>query len=177
MIGPRRSILLLLVRERMEEDPGVHFQAWSWEESVPETVRSIYERPRAVFASTDYSSNRASTRRSSSEVTLARSYVPGDYLEQTHGTRREGGRERGGKWVLLVPSPLFDTLFFFYSYSSKPFDAEYRISETIARSVGKITPINRCFLPTMQLRRKENRMGDRWRKNLSMRSIERLAIG
>lgn len=94
MIGPRRSILLLLVRERMEEDPGVHFQAWSWEESVPETVRSIYERPRAVFASTDYSSNRASTRRSSSEVTLARSYVPGDYLEQTHGTRREGGRER-----------------------------------------------------------------------------------
>ena len=34
--------------------------------------------------------------------------------------------------------------------------AEYRISETIARSVGKITPINRCFLPTMQLRREEN---------------------
>lgn len=131
MIGPRRSILLLLVREsntreRMEEDPGVHFQAWSWEESVPETVRSIYERPRAVFASTDYSSNRASTRRSSSEVTLARSYVPGDYLEQTHGTRREGGRERGGKWILLVPSPLFDTLFFFYS--SKPFDVVGRIS-------------------------------------------------
>lgn len=128
MIGPRRSILLLLVRERMEEDPGVHFQAWSWEESVPETVRSIYERPRAVFASTDYSSNRASTRRSSSEVTLARSYVPADYLEQTHGARREGGRERGGKWILLVPSPLFDTLFFFYSYSSKPFDVVGRIS-------------------------------------------------
>lgn len=133
MIGPRRSILLLLVREsntreRMKEDPGVHFQAWSWEESVPETVRSIYERPRAVFASTDYSSNRASTRRSSSEVTLARSYVPGDYLEQTHGTRREGGRERGGKWILLVPSPLFDTLFFFYSYSSKLFDVVGRIS-------------------------------------------------
>lgn len=113
MIGPRRSILLLLVRERMEEDPGVHFQARSWEESVPETVRSIYERPRAVFASTDYSSNRASTRRSSSEVTLARSYVPADYLEQTHGTRREGGRERGGKWVCSFPSVRYSVLLLF----------------------------------------------------------------
>lgn len=152
MIGPRRSIppsfsssssCTKATRARSEERiplPGIYFEAGKnrfRKRSAQFTRgRSFSSRIHGLFLeSCIYSSSGDTLDRTFREIISSRAY--------------EGRR---GKWILLIPSPLFDSLFF-HSHS---FRIHSNIGNHLARSVGKITPINRCFPLTTQLRREGN---------------------
>lgn len=91
----------------MEEDPGVYFQAWSWEES--ETVRSIYE-------------GRSFSTRVHERIIprIAHQLVERGHISEIVRSWRlsrvdiKRERKRGNaKWILLISSPLFDILLLF----------------------------------------------------------------
>lgn len=152
MIGPRRSIppsssCTKATRARSEERiplPGIYFEAGK-NRFRKRSAQFTRGRARFQVASTDYSSNRASTRR-------ARWIVRSGRLSRVEHTK---GEEESGFSLFLSPFSIHS------SFIRTRFES-IRISNIgnhLARSVGKITPINRCFPPddAITARRKLNR--------------------
>lgn len=151
MIGPRRSIppsssCTKTTRARSEERiplPGIYFEAGK-NRFRKRSAQFTRGRARFQVASTDYSSNRASTRRAGT-----RWIVRSGRLSRVEHTK---GEEESGFSLFLSPFSIHS------SFIRTRFES-IRISNIgnhLARSVGKITPINRCFPLTTQLRREGN---------------------